>query len=153
MNDGLGGLPIIKPPYGVITALDMNSGTLKWQVPHGDTPDAVRNSPLLKGMNIPKTGQTGIVGVVLTKSLVIAGDPQVTASPDRPRGAMLRAYDQQTGKQVGAVWMPAQQSGNPMTYMVDGRQYIIVAIGGGIYSSEYIGFALPQSELKRMTER
>jgi hypothetical protein len=142
---------IVKPPYGVITALDMNSGTLKWQVPHGDTPDAVRNSPLLKGMNIPKTGQTGIVGVVLTKSLVIAGDPQVTASPDRPRGAMLRAYDQQTGKEVGAVWMPAQQSGNPMTYMVDGRQYIIVAIGGGIYSSEYIAFALPQSELRKTT--
>jgi len=153
MTAGLGGLPIVKPPYGVITALDMKSGTLKWQVPHGDTPDAVRNSPLLKGMNIPKTGQTGIVGVVLTRSLVIAGDPQVTASPDRPRGAMLRAYDQQTGKEVGAVWMPAQQSGNPMTYMVDGRQYIIVAIGGGIYSSEYIAFALPQSELKKTTER
>ncbi len=153
LTEGLGGLPIVKPPYGVITALDMNNGTLKWQVPHGDTPDAVRNSPLLKGMNIPKTGQQGIVGVVLTKSLVIVGDPQVTTAPDRPRGAMLRAYDQQTGKEVGAVWMPAAQSGNPMTYMLDGRQYIIVAVGGGIYSSEYIAFALPQSELKRTTER
>ena len=153
LTAGLGGLPIIKPPYGVITALDMNSGTLKWQVPHGDTPDAVRNSPLLKGMNIPKTGQNGIVGVVLTKSLVIVGDPQMTASPDRPRGAMLRAYDQQTGQEVGAVWMPAPQSGNPMTYMLDGRQYIIVAVGGGIYTSEYIVFALPQSQLRRTTER
>jgi glucose dehydrogenase len=153
LTEGLGGLPIVKPPYGVITALDMNNGTLKWQVPHGDTPDAVRNSPLLKGMNLPKTGQQGIVGVVLTKSLVIVGDPQMTASPDRPRGAMLRAYDQQTGKEVGAVWMPAPQSGNPMTYMLDGRQYIIVAIGSGTYSSEYIAFALPQSELRRTTER
>ena len=151
LTDGLGGLPIIKPPYGVITAIDMNTGTIKWQVPHGDTPDAVRNSPLLKGMNIPKTGQTGIVGVVLTKSLVIVGDPQVTAPPDRPRGAMLRAYDQQTGKEVGAVWMPAAQSGNPMTYMLDGRQYIIVAVGGGIYTSEYIAFALPQSESRSTT--
>jgi glucose dehydrogenase len=149
LTDGLGGLPIIKPPYGVVTAIDMHSGTIKWQVPHGDTPDAVRNNPLLKGLNIPKTGQTGIVGVCLTKSLVIVGDPQVTAAPDRPRGAMLRAYDQQTGKEVGAVWMPSSQSGNPMTYMVDGRQFIIVAVGGGNYSSEYIAFALPQSEVAR----
>ncbi len=151
LTDGLGGLPIIKPPYGVMTALDMHTGTMKWQVPHGDTPDAVRNSPLLKGLNIPKTGQAGIVGVVLTKSLVICGDPQVTAPPDRPRGAMLRAYDQQTGKEVGAVWMPAAQSGDPMTYMLDGRQYIIVAVGGGTYTSEYIAFALPQSEIPRPT--
>ncbi|MBZ5559998.1 MAG: PQQ-binding-like beta-propeller repeat protein [Acidobacteriia bacterium] len=151
LTEGLGGLPIIKPPYGVITALDMHNGTMKWQVPHGDTPDAVRNSPLLKGLNIPKTGQNGIVGVCLTKSLVIVGDPQVTAPPDRPRGAMLRAYDQETGKEVGAVWMPSSQSGNPMTYMVDGRQYIIVAVGGGNYTSEYIAFALPQSEVGRPT--
>ena len=149
--DGLGGLSIIKPPYGVISAIDMHTGELKWQVPHGDTPDAVRNNPLLKGMNIPKTGQQGIVGVVLTKSLVIVGDPQVTASPDRPRGAMLRAYNQTDGKEVGAVWMPAAQSGNPMTYMVDGRQYIIVAVGGGVYTSEYIAFALPQSEVPKST--
>ena len=103
MVEGLGGLPIIKPPYGVITALDMKNGTLKWQVPHGDTPDAVRNNPLLKGMNIPKTGQGGIVGIVLTKTLVIGGDPQVTTPPGRARGAMLRAYDKKTGKEVGAV--------------------------------------------------
>jgi quinoprotein glucose dehydrogenase len=153
INEGLGGLPIMKPPYGVIAAIDLNQGTLKFQVPHGDTPDAVRTSPLLKGIEIPKTGQGGIVGMVVTKTLVIVGDPMVTAPPGRPRGAMLRAYDKQTGAEVGAVWMPAQQSGNPMTYMLDGRQYIIVAIGGGVYSSEYIAFALPQSELRRTTER
>lgn len=151
LTEGLGGLPIIKPPYGVISAIDMSTGTLKWQVPHGDTPDAVRNNPLLKGMTIPKTGQTGIVGVVLTKSLVIVGDPQVTGTPGRPRGAMLRAYEQETGREVGAVWMPAAQSGNPMTYMLDGRQYIVVAVGGGTYSSEYIAFALPRSELRQPT--
>jgi len=101
------------------------------RVLHGDTPDAVRNNPGLKGLRIPKTGQTGIVGGAVTKTLFIVGDPMITAPPDRPRGAMLRAYDKQTGAEVGAVWMPAQQSGNPMTYMVDGRQYIIVAVGGG----------------------
>ena len=153
LTEGLGALPIMKPPYGVISAIDLNNGTLKFQVPHGDTPDAVRTSPLLKGLTIPKTGQGGIVGMVVTKTLVIVGDPMVTAPPDRPRGAMLRAYDKQTGAEVGAVWMPAQQSGNPMTYMLDGRQYLIVAIGGGVYSSEYIAFALPQSEMRRTTER
>ena len=117
----------------------------------GDTPDAVRNSPLLKGMKIPKTGQSGIVGVVLTRSLVIVGDPQVTTAADRPRGAMLRAYDQQTGQEVGAVWMPSAQSGSPMTYMLDGRQDIVVAVGGGNYSGEYIAYALPQSEVARPT--
>ena len=75
---GLEGLPIVKPPYGVMAAIDVNKGDLLWQVPHGDTPDIVRNHPLLKGMNIPKTGQGGSVGVLITKTLVIAGDPQFT---------------------------------------------------------------------------
>lgn len=108
---------------------------------------------MLKGLNVSKTGQQGIVGIVVTKTLVIVGDPMLTAPPGRPRGAMLRAYDKQTGAEVGAVWMPAPQSGNPMTYMVDGRQHIIVAVGGGTYSSEYIAFALPPSEMKRTTDR
>src|SRR5436190_1076348 len=91
------GLPIVKPPYGVLSAIDLDKGELKFQVPHGDTPDAVRNSPALAGLTIPKTGQNGSVGLVVTKSLVVAGDPQVTAPPGRPRGAMLRAYDKNTG--------------------------------------------------------
>ena len=71
------------------------------------------------------------------------GDPLVTTTPTHPRGAMLRAYDKATGKEVGAVLMPAPQSGSPMTYMVDGRQYIVVAVSGGPYSGEYLAFALP----------
>ncbi len=101
MTQGLGGLPIVKPPYGVITAIDLKTGALKFQVPHGDTPDAVRNSPVLKGLNIAKTGQGGIVGGVVTKSLFIIGDPMVTAPPERPRGAMLRAYRQGDGQRGG----------------------------------------------------
>lgn len=141
------GLPIVKPPYGLLAAIDVNRGELLWQVPHGDTPDVVRNHPALKGLTIPKTGQNGSVGLVITKTLVIMGDPQVTSPPDRPRGAMLRAYDKKTGEQVGAVWMPAQQSGSPMTYMLDGRQYIVVAVSGGAYSGEYIAFRLPADAL------
>src|SRR6202042_2115799 len=82
------GLPIVKPPYGVLSAIDLDKGELKFQVPHGDTPDNVRNSPALAGMNIPKTGQNGSVGLMVTKTLVVLGDPQVTAPPGRARGAM-----------------------------------------------------------------
>ena len=104
-------------------------GDIVWQVAHGETPDYIRNSPALKGLNIPRTGQTGFnIGTLVTKTLVIAGDAQVTTTPDHPRGAMLRAYDQNTGKDVGDVLMPAGQSGSPMTYMVNGKQYIIVAV-------------------------
>ena len=140
------GLPIVKPPYGLLAAVDMNKGELLFQVPHGETPDAVRNHPALERLDIPLTGQGGTttnVGLLVTKTLVILADPQDTNPPDRPRGAMLRAYDKLTGEQVGAVYVPASQSGGPMTYLVDGRQYILVAVSGRVYSGEYIAFALP----------
>ncbi|MBW8868071.1 MAG: PQQ-binding-like beta-propeller repeat protein [Acidobacteria bacterium] len=141
------GLPIVKPPYGVLSAINLDRGDLVWQVPHGDTPDNIRTHPLLAGKDLPKTGQPGTsgVGLMVTKTVVVMGDAQVTAPPGRQRGAMLRAYDKDTGKEVGAVWMPAPQSGSPMTYLADGKQYIIVAVSGGVYSGEYIAFALPSS--------
>ena len=144
------GLPIMKPPYGMVSAINLDRGEIAWQTPHGDTPDNIRNHPLLRGMNIPKTGQPGVagVGLLVTKTLVVMGDPQITSPPGRPRGAMLHAYDKKTGQQVGEVWMPAIQSGSPMTYSVDGRQYIIVAVSGGAYTGEYLAFALPQNEVR-----
>jgi len=140
------GLPLLKPPYGVLNAINLDRGEITWQVPHGDTPDVVRNHPMLKGMNIPKTGQQGSVGLFVTKTLVVLGDPQITTTDTHPRGAMLRAYDKTNGKEVGAVWMPAPQSGSPMTYLANGKQYIVVAVSGGNYSGEYIAFSLPASE-------
>ncbi len=141
------GLPLIKPPYGIISAINLDRGEIVWRTPHGDTPDAIRNSPALKGIDIPRTGQSGYnVGTLITKTLVIAGDGQVTTTPDHLRGAMLRAYDKATGKEVGAVYMPAAQTGSPMTYMVNGKQYIIVAVSGGNYSGEYLAFTLPATE-------
>jgi quinoprotein glucose dehydrogenase len=139
------GLPMVKPPYGVLSAISVDRGDLMWQVPHGDTPDNIRTHPLLAGKNIPKTGQAGTsgVGLMVTKTIVVMGDPQITAPPGRQRGAMLRAYDKNTGQEVGAVWIPAPQTGSPMTYSADGKQYIIVAVGGGAYSGEYISFRLP----------
>jgi quinoprotein glucose dehydrogenase len=137
------GLPLVKPPYGTLSAINLDKGEITWQVPHGDTPDGVRNHPALRGMNIPRTGQGGSVGLMVTRTLVILGDPQVTTTPEHPRGAMLRAYDKATGKEVGAVLMPAPQSGSPMTYSVNGKQYIVVAVSGGAYSGEYIAYSLP----------
>jgi len=141
------GLPLIKPPYGTISAINLDTGEIVWQIAHGETPDLVRNHPALKGLAIPRTGQeTWNVGTLVTKTLVIAGDGQVTTTAEHPRGAMLRAYDKATGKEVGAVYMPAPESGSPMTYMLNGKQYIVIAVSGGTYSGEYIAYALPSDE-------
>ena len=137
------GLPIIKPPYGSITAFNMDRGEIQWQVAHGETPDEIRNHPLLKGLTIPRTGRAGNFGVLVTKTLVIAGEAGTFTTPQGQKGAMLRAYNKGTGQEVGAVYMAAQQSGTPMTYMVDGRQYILVAISGGGYSGEFVAYRLP----------
>ncbi len=138
------GLPLLKPPYGRLSAIDLDRGEILWQVAHGETPDSVRNHPALKGLTIPRTGQSGAVGALVTKTLVIMGDPLATNVAPRGRGAMLRAYDKANGKEVGAVFMPAQQSGTPMTYALNGRQFIVVPISGGNYSGEYLAFALPR---------
>ena len=136
----------MKPPYGVITAVNLDRGDLTWQVPYGETPDNIRNSPALKGiLGNTNTGMNGSVGLMVTKTLVILGDSQLT-SVTHPRGAMLRAYDKTTGKEVGAVLMPAPQSGSPMTYEWQGKQYIIVAVSGGNESGTYIAYALPNVE-------
>ncbi len=136
------GLPIIKPPYGRITALDLNKGELVWQIAHGETPDNIKNHPALKGLNIPRTGRIGRIGVLVTKSLVVAGEGGFFTAPNGQRGAMLRAYDKATGKEAGAVYMEAPQTGSPMTYMLGGKQYITVSIGGPGHSAEVTAFRL-----------
>ena len=87
-------------------------------------------------------------GLLVTRTLVVLGDNQVTSPPGRPRGAMLRAYDKETGKNVGEVLMPAGQSGSPMTYMANGKQYIVIAVAEGNHAGEYLAFALPDSEIR-----
>jgi quinoprotein glucose dehydrogenase len=137
------GLPLNKPPYGQISAINLDTGDIVWQVAHGETPDEIRNSPLLKGLNIPRTGRSGIIGVLTTKTLVIAGEAGIFTNPSGKKGALLRAYDKATGRDAGAVYMPAGQTGSPMTYMLNGRQYIVVAIGGAGYPAELLAFTLP----------
>src|SRR5579872_3216633 len=139
------GLSIVKPPYGVISAINLDRGDLQWQVPYGETADNVRDILDKRGIKYDNLGQGGSVGLLVTKTLVVLGDTLVT-SKTHPRGAMLRAYDKATGKEVGAVWMPAPQSGSPMTYQAGGKQYIIVSVSGGNYSGEYIAYALPEAE-------
>jgi quinoprotein glucose dehydrogenase len=139
------GLPLLKPPYGRITAINLDKGDITWQIAHGETSDNIKNHPALKGLNIPRTGRPGLLGVLTTKSLVVAGEAGFFTTPSGVRGAMLRAYDKATGKEVGAVYIPAPQTGSPMTYMLNGEQYIVLAIGGGNYSGELVAFKLPTS--------
>ena len=138
------GLPLVKPPWGRINAIDLQTGDILWQVPHGETPDNVRNHQALRGLDIPRTGRAGRVGTVVTKTLVIAGEPGTFTTPSGATGAMLRAYDKATGAEVGAVYMPAGVSGSPMTYRHEGRQYIVLAIGGAGHPAELLAYRLPE---------
>jgi quinoprotein glucose dehydrogenase len=143
------GLPLIKPPYGRITAIDLKKGDLVWQIAHGETPDNIRNHAALKGLTIPRTGRQGRIGTLVTRTLVIAGEGGLFTLPDGRRGAMLRAYDKATGAEVGSVYMNAPQTGSPMTYMANGRQYIVVAVSAPPNTpGELIAFRLPQSTEK-----
>ena len=136
------GLPLVKPPWGRITAIDLKTGDHLWQVPHGETPDNVRDHPDLAGVEVPRTGRIGRVGTLITKTLVIAGEPGTFTTPSGEPGAMLRAYDKATGAEVGEVYMPAGVSGSPMTYMHEGAQYIVVAVSGGGHAGELLAYRL-----------
>ena len=138
------GLPLVKPPWGRISAVDLNTGEILWQVPHGETPDNVRNHPALQGVTIPRTGRSGRIGTLITETLVVAGEAGVFTTPSGAEGAMLRAYDKTTGNNVGEVFMPAGQTGSPMSYLHQGQQYIVLAIAGGEYPGELIAFRLPE---------
>ncbi len=142
-NATVGGLPIVKPPYGRISALDLKDGTLAWQVAHGETPDNIKNNPLLKGLTFSRTGQAGNVGPLVTKTLVICGDPLNTTDASGRNTAWLRAYDKATGLEVGAVPMVQGQTGTPMTYAMGGWQYIVLCIGQSAdRGSEMIAYRL-----------
>ena len=139
------GLPIVKPPYSRITAIDLDKGDIKWRVPFGATPDTIKNHPALKGLNLPPLGRPGNNGgTLVTKTLVIAGESNFGPTPNGQRGAMLRAFDKASGSEAGAVYIPAPQSGSPMTYAVNGTQYLVVAIGGAGHPGELLAFKVGQ---------
>ena len=133
------GLPLLKPPYSRITAIDMNTGDHLWWVPTGDG-NRYRNHPRLRHLNLPPLGgDNANNGPLLTKTLLLycltAG-----GTNDGPR---LVAYDKTNGAELASVDLPSGAIGTPMTYMVDGRQYIALTVGGG---PRLIAFALPRAE-------
>ena len=137
------GLPLLKPPYGRISAIDMKRGEILWQIAHGETPDDIKNHPLLKGLTISAHGPSRLAGHARDEDA--ADRRRALEHDDAGRlGAMLRAYDKATGREVGAVYMPAPQSGSPMTYMLNGEQYLVVAISGAQYAGELLAFKLPR---------
>ncbi|MEY4641854.1 MAG: hypothetical protein RLZZ227_1848, partial [Pseudomonadota bacterium] len=143
-----GTIPLIKPPYDRITAYDMNSGEMLWQKAHSTTPDNIRNNPALAGLDVERLGAYGriFIGTLTTKTLVIAGEGDVHTNAAGEVVALLRAYDKATGADIaGEVELPAKQTGSPMTYMHNGKQYIVLAVSqsGANAGAELVAYALP----------
>ena len=128
-------LPIVKPPWGRITAMDMNTGEHVWMVANGDTPEDVANNPALAGIEVPRTGNFARAMLLVTRTLLFAGEGY-GGDP------VLRAHDKATGDIIAEIELPGAVSGRPMTYMLDGRQYIVVTAGRP-GPAELIAFALP----------
>jgi quinoprotein glucose dehydrogenase len=136
------GLPLVKPPYGRITAIDLNSGNHKWMVPNGDTPGWVKDIPELKGIKIPRTGLPDRVGMLVTKTLLFAGEGSGLYASDGGGGNKFRSYDKATGEIVSELELPANQTGIPMTYSINGKQYIVLAVGAPGHAGELVALAL-----------
>ncbi|MDE0074239.1 MAG: PQQ-binding-like beta-propeller repeat protein [Gammaproteobacteria bacterium] len=136
------GLPIVKPPWGRITAIDMNRGEHLWMAPNGDAPN---DHPLLEGLDLPPLGNANRPAPLLTATLLFIGEGSdaVIGTPDTHWGTEFRAYDKATGKVVWEMDLPSGTTGGPMTYMHEGRQYIVVAVGGSESPAEYVALALP----------
>jgi quinoprotein glucose dehydrogenase len=130
------GLPLIKPPWGRITAIDLNNGDHAWQIANADTPEEVAKHPALKKVKIPRTGIPTRSGLLLTKSLLFAGE-------GRGGNPVFRAYDKRTGEIIAEIDLPATQTGQPITYLHEGKQYIVMAIGERGHIGEYVALALP----------
>jgi len=136
------GLPLFKPPYGRITAINLNTGDQVWMKPNGDGP---REHPAIKHLNLPPLGQPGRASPLLTKTLLFIGegDPINVRTPPGGGGRKFRAYDKASGAVVWEMEFPAGTTGAPMTYMYKGKQYIAFAIGSNEHQAEFVALALP----------
>jgi quinoprotein glucose dehydrogenase len=137
------GLPLVKPPYGRITAYNMNTGDIVWQVANGDTYEWIKTHPALKGVTIPRTGRADEGGIVVTKTLAFSGQGCGLFRGGGGGGPMFYAYDKMTGALVHELQLPANSCGNPMTYMANGKQYIVVAVGAQNFPAELVALSLP----------
>ena len=137
------GLPLIKPPYGRVTAINMNTGEHVWMQPIGDTPDDIKNHERLKGVTIPRTGRGGRLGIMLTKTLLFGGERGPLVTVNGQQGSWFRSYDKATGEIVSEMLLPANTTGVPMTYMVNKKQYIVVAVAAAGRPAELVALSLP----------
>jgi quinoprotein glucose dehydrogenase len=130
------GLPILKPPYSRITALDLNKGEFAWTVPLGTTPTRVSQNPALNGVSLPNTGGINLHATLLvTKTLLIAGEGWGGAP-------MVRAYDKKTGAVLAELGIPGMMGSMPMTYMMNGKQYLAFTVGTPTEAAELVALAL-----------
>ncbi|MSR10260.1 MAG: hypothetical protein EXR84_00450 [Gammaproteobacteria bacterium] len=130
------GIPLVRPPYGRITAIDLVSGAHVWQIMNGATPESITQHPLLQGVEIPATGKPTRSGLVLTKSLLFFGEG--------PGGdPWLHAVDKATGETVARIPLPASPTGLPMTYMHAGKQYLVVTVSDFSNPARIVALALP----------
>ncbi len=133
------GLEIVKPPYGRVTAIDMNSGDHLWWVANAETPDRIANHALMQGVDLPDTGIPTRSGVLLTKTLLFVGEGIGTADA-RPR---MRVINKQTGEVITVIELPDNQTGLPFTYEHDGKQYLAMFVGGRSSPAQLVAYALP----------
>ena len=136
------GLPLVKPPYGRITALALTNGTQAWMAANGDGP---RHHPAIKHLNLPPLGQSVRAAPLVTKSLlfVTEGDQVNVRTPPDGGGRKIRAFDKTTGQVVWEMALDAGSTGTLMTYLHIGKQYLVVAIGGFDHPAEFIALSLP----------
>tara|TARA_R100001377_G_scaffold44351_1_gene25265 strand:- start:796 stop:2988 length:2193 start_codon:yes stop_codon:yes gene_type:complete len=130
------GIPLVKPPYGRITAINMDTADHVWMIPNGDTPASITNHPLLKGVDIPRTGKPTRSGLLLTKSLLFDGEG---VGGD----AVLWAHDKATGQIVAKLEMPGAVTGLPITYMFEGKQYLVMSVSAPGTSAHLVALTLP----------
>jgi quinoprotein glucose dehydrogenase len=148
------GLPLFKPPYGRITAIDMNRGEHRWMVANGDGP---RNHPAIRHLNLPPLGNPGRAAPVATRTLLFIGEGSPVMAehgsrlpPDMPReisanygGHGFKALDKNTGETLWRIELPAGTTGAPITYMFEGKQYLVVAVGDTDRPVEWVALSLP----------
>jgi len=136
---GVRRLPLVRPPWGRVTAIDMNAGEHLWQMASGDTPETVREHPDLQGVELPRTGKASRAGLLVTRTLLLAGEGW-------GGGPVFRAHDKATGEILAEIELPAAQTGLPMTYEVGGRQFIAMTVGGDGRPAELVALSLPVAQ-------
>lgn len=133
------GLEVVKPPYGRVTAIDMNTGEHLWWVPNADTPERIANHPLLQGVDLPATGIPTRSGVLVTKTLLLVGEGNGSSDA----GPRMRAFDKTTGELIAVLELPDNQTGLPFTYEHDGKQYLAMFVGGRSSPAQLVVYSLP----------